>query len=109
MSATILHINEIVSDPIIRGGRPVIKGTGLKVSDVWLTHTTGDKLSAEVIAQHFGLELGQVYAALAYYHLHKDEIDREIRTDAEDAERLLNELESQGKLTRFDSSQNPTP
>lgn len=98
MATNILSINEIVSDPKIRGGRPVIKGTGLKVSDVVLTHTTGDKLSPETIAEHYRLNLGQVYAALAYYHLHKSEIDAEIQSDKEQAEYWREELRKQGRL-----------
>ena len=102
MAANILAISEIVSDPKIRGGRPVIAGTGLKVSDVVLTHTTGDKLSVEDIASHYRLPLGQVHAALAYYYLHQEEIDREIQTNREEAERLVAELEKQGKLKRLE-------
>lgn len=41
----VLHIEEIVSDPALRNGRPVINGTTLCVSDVVLAHTTGDRLS----------------------------------------------------------------
>lgn len=98
MAATILNISEIVSDPNIRGGRPVIAGTGLMVSDIILRHTTGDKLSAEEIADHYRLNLGQVHAALAYYYLHQDEIDDEIRRSAEEAQHWLEEARKQGKL-----------
>jgi uncharacterized protein (DUF433 family) len=98
MAATILSISEIVSDPKIRGGRPVIAGTGLTVMNIVLAHTTGDKLSPEQIAEQYRLTLGQVYAALAYYHLHQTEIDDEIRTDITDAERLQEELRKQGRL-----------
>jgi len=81
MTPTSLNISEIVSDPKVRGGRPVIAGTGLRVSDVVLTHTTGDKLSAEQIAHNYRLTLGQVYAALSYYYLHQAEIDEQIGRD----------------------------
>ena len=89
MTVRVLHIDEIVSDPKIRGGRPVIKGTGLRVEDVMLTHTTGDCLSAEKIAEHYGITVGQVYAALAYYHLHREEIDEQIRRDAEEVDQFF--------------------
>jgi len=102
MTTTILNISEIVSDPKIRGGRPVIAGTGLTVMNIVLTHTTGDKLTADEIAQHYDLSLGQVYAALAYYHLHQAELDEVLQREAEETERLVIELERQGKLTRFD-------
>lgn len=66
MAATVLQINEIVSDPKIRGGKPVIKGTRLRVKDVMFTHSTGDCLSPEQITKSYGITLGQVHAALAY-------------------------------------------
>jgi uncharacterized protein (DUF433 family) len=102
MVATVLSISEIVSDPKIRNGRPVIAGTGIMVSDVILAKTTGDQLTPEQIAQGYRLNMGQVYAALAYYHLHQPEIDQQIKTDKEEAERLIEELEHQGKLKRIE-------
>ncbi len=102
MAQTMLEINEILSDPQVRGGRPVIKGTGIKVTDIMFTHTTGDKLSAEEIAAHFKLDVGQVHAALAYYYLHKAELDEEIRRDEETAANLIAELEQRGKQPRFE-------
>jgi uncharacterized protein (DUF433 family) len=47
MTPTILQISGIISDPKIRGGRPVIAGTGLRVSDVVAYHLYGDKLTSE--------------------------------------------------------------
>ncbi len=102
MAQTMLEIKEIISDPNVRDGRPVIKGTGIKVTDIMFTHTTGDKLSAEEIAEHFQLDVGQVHAALAYYYLHKAELDEEIRRDEETATSLIAELEQQGKQPRFE-------
>lgn len=102
MSETILHIEEIVSNPAVRGGRPVIRGTGLRVVDIVHAHYGPDHLTAEEIADHYGITVGQAHAALAYYHLHKDEIDAAIRADEADAERLLKQIEAQGKLLHFD-------
>ena len=51
---------------------------------------------------NFALDLGQVYAALAYYFQHKAEIDAQMRADAEEAQKLLEEFESQGKLIRVE-------
>jgi uncharacterized protein (DUF433 family) len=101
MAATVLHIDEIVSDPKIRSGRPVIRGTGLRVEDVMFTHSTGDCLSPEQIAENYRISIGQVHAALAYYYLHKEEMDAAIRADQERAEQLAAELEAQGRLTRI--------
>lgn len=102
MTLNILHINEIVSDPQVRGGRPVIAGTGIRVSDIVAYHQYGDKLTPEQIADALRLSLGQVHAALAYYYLHQEEIDTQMRQDAEEAERLLSAAERQGKAKRLD-------
>jgi len=95
--ATVLHIDTIVSDPKVRGGKPIIAGTGLRVSDIAAWHTFGGH-SAEELAVDFGLNMAQVYAALSYYYTHKGEIDAEIRSNTEEAEKSLLELRKQGKL-----------
>lgn len=95
--ATVLSINTIVSDPKVRGGRPIIAGTGLRVSDIAAWHTFGGQ-TAEELAVNFGLNLAQIYAALSYYYAHKDEIDQEIRSNTEEADKWLRELKKQGRL-----------
>jgi uncharacterized protein (DUF433 family) len=102
MAATVLHIDEIVSDPKIRGGRPVIKGTGLRVIDIAAYHIGPDKQSPEQLAANFRLTLGQIHASLAYYYLHKEELEADMRAEHERAERLADELEAQGRLTRVE-------
>jgi uncharacterized protein (DUF433 family) len=98
MVANILAINEIVSDPKIRNGRPVIAGTGITVMTIVLAHTTGDKFPPEVIAEHYRLTLGQVHAALSYYYLHQAELDENLQHEMEETERLLDDLRKQGRL-----------
>ena len=98
MAVNILNIEEIVSDPKIRSGKPIIAGTGIRVSDIVAYHLYGDKLSAEQIANDFRLALGQVHAALAYYYLHQAEIDEEMRQNAEEAEQWREILKQQGRL-----------
>lgn len=72
----------IIVDPRLRGGRPIIAGTGTTVRTVASHYKLG--LSPEEIAAELpALTLAQVYAALAYYHLHADEIEADIRADAE--------------------------
>lgn len=95
--ATVLHIDEIVSDPAIRGGRPIIAGTTLRVSDVATWHIWG-KQTPEELAVNFRLRMDQVHAALSYYFGHRDEIDQEIRANAAEAEKYLDELRQQGHL-----------
>lgn len=102
MAQTVLHIDEIVSDPAIRGGRPVLKGTGLRVIDLVAFHLGPDKSSAEQLAEDFQLDVGQMYAVFAYYYLHKDEIDADMRAEAERAEQIGRELEAQGRMGRIE-------
>lgn len=94
---TILHIDAIVSDPAVEGGAPTIAGTRIRVSDIVAYHLYNARRPEE-LATDFKLSLAQVHAALAYYYAHKPEIDAEIRDNAVEAERLLQQLREQGRL-----------
>lgn len=59
-------------------------------------------MSVEALADAFRLELGQVYAALAYYYLHKAEVEAAMRAETERGEALFKMLEAQGKAQRLD-------
>ncbi len=66
----------IVSSPDIRGGRPRIAGTGVTVHRIVQWYKLG--LSPEEIAEEIEhLTLAQVYAALAYYHANREEIEKD--------------------------------
>jgi len=97
----ILSIDTIVSDQKIRGGRPVIAGTSIRVSDLVAYHLGVEKMNAKQLAKSFQLSLGQVYAALAYYHFHQDEIDEEIRQNAQEAQTYMEVLKQQGRFHQF--------
>ena len=71
----------IITNPALRGGRPIIAGTGTTVRTIAGLYKLG--LSAEEIAGELPLTLAQIYAALAYYHLHTEEIEADIQADAE--------------------------
>jgi uncharacterized protein (DUF433 family) len=71
----------IISNPELHGGRPIIAGTGTTVRTIAGLYKLG--LSAEEIVGELPLTLAQVYAALAYYHLHTEEIEADIQADAE--------------------------
>ena len=101
MAITVLNIDTIVSDPTIRDGRPIIDGRSVTVSDLVARYRRWG-LSPEELAIRFKLQLGQVHAALAYYYMHQDEIDAEMRRDQQIAERLKAELDHDGKLGHID-------
>jgi uncharacterized protein (DUF433 family) len=80
----------IVSTPEIRSGRPRIAGTGVTVKRVVSWYKLG--LSPEDIASEIGhLTLAQVYAALAYYHSNRNEVEADIADDDAEAARLEEE------------------
>ena len=81
--ATGIEIGSLIDrDPKIRGGRPKIAGTGLTISRIAGCYKLG--MSPEEIALEYPhLTLAQVHAALAYYHVNRDEIEADI--DEEEA------------------------
>jgi uncharacterized protein (DUF433 family) len=95
--AVFLPLEMIVSDPQIRGGRPVIAGTSLRVQDIAAAHVYREQTVPE-IASNYNLDIAQVHAALAYYFQHKDEFEAQFEADDAKAEQLRAELAAQGKL-----------
>lgn len=91
MAIKVLSIDVIAEDPGIRGGSPIVAGTTIRVSDIAAYHLF-DGLSPEQLAVQFNLGLAQVHAVLSYYFSHRDEIDQEIRSNAQAAERWRLEL-----------------
>jgi uncharacterized protein (DUF433 family) len=70
----------ITCDPALRGGRPILAGTGVSVRTVAIESNRG--LSPEEIAAgRPHLSLAQINAALAFYHANKQEIDADIAAD----------------------------
>lgn len=71
----------IIKDPKLRGGRPIIAGTGVTVRTIVGYYKLG--LTPEETADQMDLDLALVYAALAYYHLNRDEIEADILAHSE--------------------------
>jgi uncharacterized protein (DUF433 family) len=71
--------------PGMRGGRPRISGTRITVADVVLMHLRLGQALAE-IAGKYDLSMAALYAAVAYYYDHQQEIDRSIDEDLAFAE-----------------------
>lgn len=91
------RIDLIVTNPDVRGGKPCIGGTGLRVTDLVMAHLfhgrTPDQLAAD-----YEISLSQVYASLAYYYEHKSELDSDIR------EQIVAARNAKEKLTNGQSS-----
>lgn len=97
----IYSIDTIVSEATVSNGQPIIAGSHVRVLDIVSSHLYRG-LSADELAVNFALDLGQIYAALAYYYQHKSAMDTLIRLEVERTDQLLNELEAQGKLMRVE-------
>ena len=78
----------ITTDAEVCHGRPCIAGTRIRVMDVVAAHEQG--VSPAELQDYFAsrpLTLAEIYAALAYYNDHKDEIE----ADFAEAERVAAE------------------
>jgi uncharacterized protein (DUF433 family) len=71
-------IDLITKNPAVRGGRPCIAGTSLRVTDLVMANLFHGRTPDEIAAD-YELSLAQVHAALAYYYQHKRELDEDIR------------------------------
>lgn len=61
----------------VAGGKPRIAGHRITVQDIIVWHERMGK-SVDEICVEYDLSLSEVYAALAYYFDHRDEVDRSI-------------------------------
>jgi len=68
--------------PGVAGGKPRIAGHRITVQNVVVWHERLG-MSADEIATEYGVTLADVFAALAYYHDHREEIEQAIQDDAE--------------------------
>ena len=75
------------------GGRVRIDGTRITVHQVVTCYQRG-LTPEEIVEQYPHINLAQIYAALAYYHANRDEIDRELEAETSDFLRLSEESKS---------------
>jgi uncharacterized protein (DUF433 family) len=65
------------------GGKPRIAGHRIKVQDIVIWHEKMGMSPDEIVSSYSTINLSDVYAALAYYHDHLEEIRQHIREDEE--------------------------
>ena len=82
MSSTVVVDSHIEITPGTCAGKPRIAGHRIRVQDIVLWTEEG-RSADEIVAEFPQLSLADVYAALTYYHDHREEIDRDIREDHE--------------------------
>lgn len=89
ISTEYAHIVRMTGTP---AGEPRISGHRIRVRDIVLARDLGGLAPEEIAATVYpSLTLGQVYAALAYYEDHRDELDRAWAADASVIEAFLRE------------------
>lgn len=62
---------------VFAGGRPVVRGTDIKVSQIASEHEHHGMSADEIVEAHPHLTLSDVHSALSYYFDHPDAIARE--------------------------------
>jgi len=77
MSVTTLNGHIEITEGL-SGGKPRIAGHRITVQNVVIWHEMLGRSVDEIAAEH-DLSLADVYAALAHYHDHRDEIDKAIQ------------------------------
>lgn len=88
------------------GGRARIAGHRIRVQDIVIWHEQMRMSPDEIVHDFPQLTLADVYAALAYYHDHREEISADMQAD----EDLVQELRASGKaitIEELDSLNGP--
>ena len=80
------------------GGKPCIAGTRIRVWDIHVWHNLRGQSPEQIIAEFPQLSLADVYAALAYYLDHRDEIEQQMR----EAEALADQMRRQQGQMKLD-------
>jgi uncharacterized protein (DUF433 family) len=78
-----VSVTHIESKPDVCGGKPCIAGTRIRVWDIHVWHELHGKTPAEIATEFPQITVADVYAALAYFHDHRAEIQAQM--NAEDA------------------------
>jgi uncharacterized protein (DUF433 family) len=70
------------------GGKPCIAGTRIRVYDIYVWYERHGRSADEIVNEFPQLTHAGVYAALAYYWDHRDEIEAQMASDHELAEQV---------------------
>src|SRR3989338_11131594 len=84
----------ITIDKRIRGGEPVISGTGIRVLDIAVRYEIMGMSPDDILIAFPHLNLSQVHDAISYYYEHKNEIDREWKIEIEETTALRKKYSS---------------
>jgi len=87
-TTTATTTSHIESTPDTCGGRPRIAGTRIRVQDVVVWHERMGLSADEIVSRYPNLTLADVYAALAFYHDHREQVDAEMAAGQELVEEM---------------------
>jgi len=87
----------ITKTPGVCGGKACVAGTRVRVMDIVIWHEHLGWSADEIVSQIPAVTLSGVYAALAYYFDHREEIEEDIRLNDEIAEKFRTQYPSKLK------------
>ncbi len=80
--------------PDICGGKPHIAGHRIRVQDIVVWHEQMGRSPDEIVSRYPSITLADVYAALAYYHDHFQEIRQQIQQSEQRVQELQAKIPS---------------
>ncbi|BAZ28408.1 hypothetical protein NIES4074_08410 [Cylindrospermum sp. NIES-4074] len=80
--------------PGVCGGKPRIAGHRIRVQDIVIWHEQMGMSADEILHHYPSITLSDVYAALAYYYDHRDEIRQQMQADEEFARKMKAKTQS---------------
>lgn len=78
----------IITNKKIRGGEPLISGTGIRVLDIAVRYEIMGMCPEDIIVTLPHLSLSQVHDALSYYYEHKTEMDKKWKAIIKETETM---------------------
>ncbi|MEH2244877.1 DUF433 domain-containing protein [Nostoc sp.] len=91
MSKILVISEHIEITPGVCGGKPRIAGHRIRVEDIVIWHERMGLSPDEIVYHYPSITLADVYAALAYYHDHLDDIRQQIA----EGEAFVKELQAE--------------
>ena len=91
---SVASVNHIEKTPGVCGGRACIAGHRVRVMDIVAWHEKRGYCPDEIVEMFPGITLADVYAALAYYFDHRQEIEDDFKDSDQWAERLKTNIPS---------------
>ena len=78
----------ILSKPSVCGGKPCIADTRIRVQDIYVWHELQGLSADEIVSRFPHITMADVYAALAYYWDHREEIQRQMQEETAFADQM---------------------